>query len=153
MAAGASKLSIYRYFGSKEGLFEAVVQDRSDGSHGRIAARLAELGGSGRDRLLAAFDVLLELNAERRFLGCPVINAFTDTRGRPRNPAAGIARAHLDRYRELLAPLLREAEVADPAGTAGTLLLLIEGATVVSSVENRGDALRHARRAAEALVP
>ena len=153
MAAGASKLSIYRYFESKEGLFEAVVQDRSDNTHGRIAARLAAVGGSGRDRLLAAFDVLLDVNAERHFLGCPVINAVTDARGRKENPARTIARTHLDRYRDLLVGLLTEGGVTDPAGMAATLILLIEGATVVSTVEGSDAALRQARRAAEALIP
>ena len=152
MAAGASKLSIYRYFGSKEGLFAAVVQDRSAATHERIAGRLAEVGGSGRDRLLAAFDVLLDLNAERHFLGCPVINAVTDARGRAENPAKAIAREHLERYRELLIPLLIEAGVVDPSAIASTLIMLIEGSTVVSTVEGSDEALRQARRAAEALI-
>ncbi|WP_067675207.1 TetR/AcrR family transcriptional regulator [Nocardia miyunensis] len=148
-AANASPLTIYRYFESKEGLAEAVVRERSDRVHAWLAAGLAEVP-AGRARVTALFDLLTRWFAEQGFRGCAVVNYAADSRGG--DSARDITRGHLMRYRKLLQQLLTEAGVADPAPVARQLLLLVEGATVVTQIDGDGVAGADARVAAETLL-
>ncbi|GAA4236079.1 TetR/AcrR family transcriptional regulator [Actinomadura meridiana] len=148
--AGASKLSLYRYFRSKEGLVEAVVEERSARIHEWLVEETAH-APPGRARVLALFDALLRWFADEGYHGCAVMNAATETRGQT-SPVKAIARTHLRRYRQMLVEQLTEAGVADSEALAGQLLLLIEGASVVAVVEGPAVAGRDARRAAEALL-
>lgn len=148
--AGASKLSLYRYFRSKEGLLEAVTRERSARIHEWLL-RSTRDAPPGRDRVLALFDVLVGWYGENDYRGCAVLNTAAETRGRV--PAVReLAREHLGRYRDMLSDWLAEAGAAGPEALAGQLLVLIEGATMITSIEGRDTAGRDARRAAEALV-
>lgn len=148
--SGASKLSIYRYFQSKEGLVEAVLSARSNRIH-RWLLKRTEGAAPGRERVLALFDTLLAWYAEDGYRGCAVLNTATDARGGTPD-VRGLARNHLARYREFLAEQLRVAGVREPESLAGRLLVLIEGATVITAVEGDTRAGHDARRAAELLV-
>lgn len=148
--SGASKLSIYRYFESKEGLIAAAVRARSDRVHHWLVRR-TETVPPGRERVIAVFDLLLEWYGEVGYRGCAVMNAATDTRG-GRPDVRALAAAHLARYRTFLADQLRAAGVGEPAALARRLLVLIEGATVISAVDGDPQAGGDARRAAEILL-
>ncbi|NLU76226.1 TetR/AcrR family transcriptional regulator [Streptomyces sp. HNM0575] len=148
--AGASKLTIYRYFGSKDGLVEAVMERRSARIHDWLARRLAD-APPGRERVLALFDTLAHWYAERDYRGCAVVNTSVETR-HGEGPVRELTRRHLTRYRELLSELLADCGVARPVPLARQLLLLIEGSTVVSAIEGDPGAGRDARAAAEALL-
>jgi AcrR family transcriptional regulator len=148
-AANASQLTVYRYFQSKEGLAEAVVRERSDRIHAWLLAELADIP-AGRARVLALFDLLTRWFAEQGFRGCAVINYAADSRGG--RTARDVTRRHLERYRNLLEELLSESGVSAPGPLARQLLLLIEGATVVTQIDGHGVAGDDARSAAEALL-
>ncbi|NUP52292.1 MAG: TetR/AcrR family transcriptional regulator [Catenulispora sp.] len=147
-AAGASKLSLYRYFPSKAELVRAMLTEHSDRIHAWLARRTA--AARGPERVLAVFDVLTEWFAQPGYHGCAIVNGVTDTRADPE--VAAIARTHLHRYLDLLEELLADADVADPAALARQLLVLIEGASVVVTIEGTIDAGADARKAAAVLV-
>jgi AcrR family transcriptional regulator len=132
-AAGASKLTIYKNFGSKDGLVEAVLTDRTQ----RVRAwhnQAVEQADPGRDRVLAVFDLVASWYAEAGFRGCAMMNAATEDRGRDGAPRR-LAQAHLAFYRDLFHRLLTEAGVRDPDTTARQLVVVLEGATLISAVE------------------
>ncbi|MFJ4655382.1 TetR/AcrR family transcriptional regulator [Nocardia sp. NPDC088792] len=147
--SNASQLTIYRYFGSKEGLAAAVVRERSDRIHTWLEASLTDIP-PGRDRVVALFDLLTRWFAEQRFRGCAIVNYAADSRGD--QPVTDVTRRHLQRYRELLERLLTETGVPAPEPLARQLLLLIEGATVVTQIDGTGEAGADARIAAESLL-
>jgi AcrR family transcriptional regulator len=148
--AGASKLSLYRYFPSKAELVRAMLTEHSDRIHAWLERKTAAAGGSGVERVLAVFDVLTEWFAQPGYHGCAIVNGITDTRADPE--VAAIARAHLHRYRALLEDRLAGIPVADPVALARQLLLLIEGASVVVTIEGTTGAGADARAAAAALL-
>lgn len=163
--AGVSKLSLYRHFGSKDGLVAEVLAARSDSFHSWLQARVecavveCVADDTPRGRVLAVFDALCEWYAEAGFRGCAIVNGATDTRGdEGENSGAmsgetsAIAQRHLARYQELFEAELDSMGVSDPAGLARQLLLLLEGATVVAAIERSPEAGRYARRAAEILM-
>jgi AcrR family transcriptional regulator len=148
-ASSASQLTIYRYFGSKEGLAAAVARERSDRVHAWLQRRLDGVP-AGPDRVITLFDLLIDWFGERGFRGCAVVNYATDNRGG--GTEHEITRGHLTRYRALLERLLAEAGISDPAPLARQLLLLIEGVTVVSLIDGDAAAGADARAAAQALL-
>ncbi|MBO2456015.1 TetR/AcrR family transcriptional regulator [Actinomadura violacea] len=149
--ASASKLSLYRYFPSKELLVQAMLTEHSDRIHAwldRGTAAASEAAGPGR--VLAVFDLLIDWFAQPGYHGCTVVNTVTDTRADIE--IAAIARRHLVRYRALLEDRLDGLGLADPAAVARQLLLLIEGASVVTAIDGAPAAGQDARDAARRLL-
>jgi AcrR family transcriptional regulator len=130
--ATASKLTIYRYFRSKEGLVMAVLRARSDQIHEWLERGIRDVA-PGRDRVFTLFDLLAGWYQQEGFMGCAVLNAAIDTRG-DSGVIRELAREHLARYLGLLRRCLVEAGVGDPTVLARQLLVLIEGATMVNFV-------------------
>ncbi|HZX01744.1 TetR/AcrR family transcriptional regulator [Kribbella sp.] len=130
-AAGASKLTIYKNFGSKEGLVEAVLTDRTQ----RVRAwhhEAVESAAPGRAQVLAVFDLIATWYAEPRYRGCAMMNAATEDRGHDGAPRR-LAQDHLRFYRDLFERLLAGAR--DPEATARQLVVVLEGATLISAID------------------
>jgi AcrR family transcriptional regulator len=149
-AAGASKLTIYKNFGSKDGLVEAVLTDRTH----RVRAwqeQAVEQAETGRDRVLAVFDLVASWYAEAGFRGCAMMNAATEDRGQDGAPRR-LAQDHLTFYRDLFRRLLTEADVRDPDTTARQLVVVLEGATIISAVDRDPGLGAEARVIVETLL-
>ncbi|WP_433709594.1 TetR/AcrR family transcriptional regulator [Nocardia sp. CA-084685] len=147
--AHASKLSIYRYFPSKTELVESMLKEHSDRIHAWLLRKTAD-AHEGQERVLSVFDLLIAWFAQPGYRGCTVVNTVTDTRADP--AISAIARRHLARYRKMLETRLIEAGITSPEALARQLLLLIEGASVVSTIEESSDSGADARLAAEHLL-
>ena len=147
--AGVSKETLYRHFGSKDGLVQAVLEKRSH----RVARWLREAaetaGDDPVDQLAAVFDALGRWYAEPSFRGCAIVNAATQRRSAPAGPAAY---QHLSRHLSLLREIAARAGAANPGALARQLLVLVEGATVVADHLGEGDIARDARDAALTLL-
>jgi AcrR family transcriptional regulator len=148
--AGVSKLTIYRHFGSKDGLLGEVLAQRSDRVHAWLRD-VVELPDDPLERILAVFDAFGGWYAEQGFRGCAMVNAATQAPV-DAGPARAAARIHLERYRELLAALAADAALAEPERLARQLLILLEGATVVAAIDGTPAAAGDARQAAAALL-
>jgi AcrR family transcriptional regulator len=149
-AASASKASIYKNFGSKEGLVEATLSYRSKRVHRWLADGTAHLA-PGKQRVLGVFDLLIEWFTQDDFRGCAMISAAAEQR--VSDPMiTQLARRHLQAYRDFLSQQLRDADVRDPEQLASRLLILIEGATTISAIDGDAAAGQQARALAEELV-
>ncbi|HZE39221.1 MAG TPA: TetR/AcrR family transcriptional regulator [Stackebrandtia sp.] len=146
---GASKQTLYRHFGSKDGLIAAVLEARSR----RVTAWLraaAEAGSSPAERLAAVFDALGSWYAEPGFRGCAIVNAATQHHDDP--PRAAVAR-HLERYLDLLRGIASDAATREPEALARQWLLLLEGSIVLADHHGWGGASADvAKRAATDLL-
>jgi AcrR family transcriptional regulator len=153
--AGASKLSLYRNFPSKEDLAADVVSRRSERIHEWLRRETAD-APMGVERVLSIFDLLIDWFSRPEYRGCAVVNAVTDARGDEAPALRRSARRHLERYRELLRERISESGVTDAAAVdrlASHLLLLIEGATSVTVVDGESSrAGADAREAAATLL-
>jgi AcrR family transcriptional regulator len=149
--AGVSKLTIYRHFGSKEGLLDEVLRQRSD----QVLAWLQAATDRPNDpleRLLAVFDALHGWYTEARFRGCAIVNAATQSAA-PRSPARLVAPNHLGRLLDLLTTLAADAGAHEPALAGRQLLILLEGATLVAALTGDADAATDARELARKVLP
>jgi len=149
-AAGASKLTVYKNFGSKDGLVEAVLTDRTR----RVRAwqnHAVEQAGTGREKILAVFDLIASWYAEAGFRGCAMMNAATEDRGQDGAPRR-LAQDHLAFYRDLFRRLLTETDARDPETTARQLVIVLEGATLISAVDRDPGLGAEARVIVETLL-
>ncbi|MFD7159302.1 TetR/AcrR family transcriptional regulator [Kribbella sp. NPDC059898] len=147
-AAGASKLTIYKNFGSKEGLVEAVLTDRTQ----RVRAwhhEAVDAAPPGRAQVLAVFDLIATWYAEAGFRGCAMMNAATEDRGQDGAPRR-LARDHLRFYRELFERLLADAR--EPEVIARQLVVVLEGATLISAIDQDPGLGAEARVIVETLL-
>lgn len=149
-AVGASKETLYRHFGSKDGLVRAVLEARSDRVTRWLADAADAAGPDPADQLAAVFDALGRWYAEPEFRGCAIVNAATQQHG---DPARAVAARHLDRHLDLLTGIAARAGTPDPRRMGRQLLMLLEGATVVADHhDTNGATAEHAKQAALVLL-
>jgi AcrR family transcriptional regulator len=132
-AAGTAKTTLYRAFGSKDGLVEAVLE--SEGRAWRMWF-LTEIDGPGGPALtrLHRIGPALRLWFEREdFYGCPFINAVGEN-DKTDNRMRSLAIAHKKIVLDRLAALCAEAGLQEPMQVAHSLGLVIDGAIVAALV-------------------
>jgi AcrR family transcriptional regulator len=128
-SVGASKETLYRHFGSKDGLIAAVLQARSDRNTAWLRRAAEAAGDDPAAQLTAVFAVLGEWFDQPNYRGCALVNAATQ---RHFEPAHSMVVQHLDRYQALLTEIAAAAGVADPDRVGRQLLMLLEGAIVMA---------------------
>lgn len=117
------------------------------------SARERVLAASARERVLAVFDAYIDHAQSgyvHGFRGCGLLNAAAELpAGAPGREAV---RRHKEQVESILAEHLRDAGVADPAGTAEHCAFLLEGAMSRAGLEGGPGRLTHARALAAALM-
>jgi AcrR family transcriptional regulator len=146
---GVSKETLYRHFGTKDGLVVAMLEARSERVTGWLAEAAAAAGPDPADELTAVFDALQGWYEEPVFRGCAMLNAAAQHHV---DEVRTITARHLDRYLELLTGIASRAGAAEPEVLGRQLLMLVEGATVVADQHGPAGVGEHARRAALALL-
>jgi AcrR family transcriptional regulator len=150
-AADTAKTTLYKLFGSKEGLVEKVLEREGETWRGWFLAEIDGPGGAPMDRLMRIGPVLRSWFSRENFYGCPFINAVGESDkadDRMRNLALAHKRIVLARLTELCA----DAGVAEPAQTAHTLGLVIDGAIVAALVTHDPAVAENAGRACRAIL-
>ncbi|TMR92353.1 TetR/AcrR family transcriptional regulator [Nonomuraea basaltis] len=146
---GVSKETLYRHFGTKDGLVQAMLEARSDRVVSWLAEAVAAAGEDPADQLAAVFDALQQWYDEPAFRGCAMVNAAAQHHV---EAVRAITTRHLGRHLDLLTGIAARAGAADPHLLGRQLLMLVEGATVVAAHQDPAEAGGHARRAALTLL-
>ncbi|HEX6354058.1 TetR/AcrR family transcriptional regulator [Actinophytocola sp.] len=146
---GVSKETLYRHFGAKDKLVQAVLESRSDKVTRWLRSAAESAGDDPFDQLAAVFDALAGWHAEPTFRGCAILNAAAQQH---EGPPRAVARRHLDRRLELLTDIARRAGVTDPTTVGRQLLTLVSGATTLADHRGDTDAAVVAKQAALALL-
>lgn len=145
-------MSLYRHFGSKEGLVKAFLHDTDARSRAKFQREIERVASTGKERVLAAFDVLGAVIADPGYRGCTFINVSVEMAD-PYHPFVDIAVAHKAFMRAIFARYLAEAGVRETEPLATQLLLLMDGVFVRAQMHaDHDDAAPHGRRAAEVLL-
>ena len=131
-AAGASKMTLYARFGSKEALVRAVLREEGAGWGGAFFAVLAEADDPA-ERLRRVVPALAGWFQGERFYGCAFMNAVAEhTKGE-----AWLRELAAEHHREILAFLGAQAAAAghaEPALVARQVLLLMDGMIAAAMV-------------------
>lgn len=149
--AGTAKTSLYKHFGSKEQLIEAVLEREGAAWRSWFFTEMGKIEGGPEERLLAVFDILATWFRDPNFFGCPFINAlgeFDINNARLRRLLA----AHKTHLNGWIAAQAEMAGARDPQAIVAQFTLLIDGAIVAAQASGNADYARHARDLAALLI-
>jgi AcrR family transcriptional regulator len=150
-AAGTTKMSLYKYFPSKDDLVLAHLRRSREAMLNRILAGIEARASEPRAKLLAVFMVFDELLSSPEFRGCPFINASAEF-AEAANPIQRAAVEFSDAFRQILADLARTAGAHNPEVLSQQLAMLISGAIVSEQMRRQSGAMRIVSAAAEILI-
>jgi AcrR family transcriptional regulator len=131
--AKTAKTTLYRIFGSKEGLIEAVLENEGQRWRDWLIGGIEAGNASPRTKLMRIFPLLKEWFSEERFYGCPFINAIGE-----HDKADERLRAITIRHKSIVLSrierLAAEADVTNPGALAHQIGLLSDGAIIAAMV-------------------
>lgn len=149
--AGVAKMTLYKIFGSKDRLVEAVLAEEGARWRGWFLSALTRGEAGPREKLERIFPLLREWFEDKRFYGCPFINAVGE-HDKNDDRLRTLALAHKAAILSAIAGLCEQAGAAEPAQVAHQIGLLIDGA-IVAVMVTRDPALSDvAAQAAAALL-
>jgi AcrR family transcriptional regulator len=143
--SGASTRTLYKHFGSRDGLVLAVLERR----HRDFLGRLEAQGGAGNP-VGGLFDALGQWLVEHGARGCMLLRARSEYAGANANVVALVRRQKQEFEREIAGRVQAALGHADAELTT-QIWLLFEGATAVASVAELS-VVGAAKRAADVLL-
>jgi AcrR family transcriptional regulator len=127
-AAGVTKRTLYKQFGSKAALFEEWLRVRDERTRAALFGAVDRVASEPVDQLLALFDVLAMLPAQPGFHGCPFSRALIELDNAAANAASRrIAAQHKDALLIWFGERASAAGITDPQTLAEEIALLYEG--------------------------
>ena len=150
-AAKTTKMTLYRYFPSKDDLIVAFLHKRDEDFRAWFVAQVEGKADKPKDKLVALFDVINEWMAIPEFRGCAFINASAEfpLEG---NPVHQVSAEFYDKFRSYIADLATQCGARDPASLAFQLSLLVEGAIVSEQMKKQSGSAQQAKQAAIMLI-
>lgn len=163
-SAGVAKMSLYKHFGSKDGVLVEVLRRQHERLYARLRTAAEQRAKDPLGRLLAVFDALEEVygstgvgpatagrGAAGQFRGCPFINAAAELAD-PAHAARAVCADHKHAIRGYLALQAEAAGLPEPQRVADQLALLLDGAVVRMVMTRSDEPVRAARAAAERVL-
>jgi AcrR family transcriptional regulator len=150
-AANTAKTTLYKVFGSKDGLVEAVLEREGRTWRAWFLNELDGSGGAPIERLRRIGPILKIWFDREDFYGCPFINAVAES-DKSDDRMRSLAIAHKQVVLGRLSALCREAGLADPDQVAHTLGIVIDGAIVAALITRNPAAADAADRACKAIL-
>lgn len=130
---GVAKMTLYKYFPTKEDLIVECLQYLDDCYRSRSSDDI-DWSSPPRDRLLSVFDSLREWFSAPSFRGCAFVNAtveLADTSPAVRNAVL----EHKHATRAWVVKLVEECGLPNTNFVASQIAQLIEGATIAALLE------------------
>jgi AcrR family transcriptional regulator len=131
--AGVAKTTLYKNFGSKDGLVEAVLEREGKAWRDWFIGEIDGGGGCAAERLARLAPALKQWFGRADFYGCPFINAVGES-DKTDHRLRSLAIAHKKIVLERIASLCAEAGCRSPVEVAHALGLIIDGAIVAALI-------------------
>ena len=149
--AGVAKASMYAHFESKDDLVAACLDKRISAWRAHVEEHLRRSPLDARGKLLAFFDLQVELVRSPEFRGCPLQSVGTEIAD-PAHPAKVVIAGHRRWLHDLVTTLAADAGLQPVGEVAGALIVLYDGASAAALVDGRAEMASHARWAVERLI-
>ncbi|PXY33735.1 TetR/AcrR family transcriptional regulator [Prauserella flavalba] len=150
--AGVTKKTLYDRFGSKDALIAHYLRRRDERWREHVIRVVEQRGRiAPARRLLLVFDALEQWIAEENPRGCAFVNAHAELPDAA-HPGRDVIREQKQWLLEYLRTLAREVGVRNPRKLATSLLVLIEGANVTSTLGVVPGAVGNAKEVAKQLI-
>lgn len=129
--AGVTKRTLYYHFASKDDLIATYLQVREQPNLSRFRSWYDEADGSAADKARAVFRNLAAAARHPKWKGCAFLRTSAELASMPGHPAIRIGAAHKKDFERWFADMFEVEGVADPAGLARQIVLLLDGSFAV----------------------
>jgi len=149
--ACTAKTTLYKVFGSKDALVEAVLEAEGLAWRDWFIQRLKAHQSKPATKLAGVFEILEIWFHSERFYGCPFINAVGEGRKND-DRMRDIAIKHKKIVLTELEGLARKAGASNPSRLTHELALLMDGAIVTAMITKDPSVARTAGHAAKIVI-
>ena len=149
--AGTTKMTLYKYFHSKEGLILEVLQKSHQDFEDWLSNKLTQNTKKPAEKLQKLFDFIEEWVAAPDFRGMAFLKASAEFPNEE-NAVHRLSAEQSLQFRRYLSGLAAGASVKDADGLALQLSLLIEGAMQAEQMNRGSGAIKYAKKAAKILI-
>ncbi len=147
--AGTTKMTLYKYFGSKEDLILEVLKSGHQDFQTWLSEKLSAKKPS--EKINKLFDFIEEWVTAPSFRGMGFIKASAEF---PNEESAvhQLSSAQSRQFRQFIASIALEAKIKDAEGLALQLSLLFEGAVQAEQMKRGSGSMKYAKKAAKILI-
>jgi AcrR family transcriptional regulator len=149
--AGTTKMTLYKYFKSKEILILEVMQQGHQEFHAWLNNKLDQFNKQPSEKIQKLFDFIEEWVTAPDFRGMAFIKASAEFPNEE-NVIHKLSAEHAREFRNYIASLASQARVLEPEALALQLSLLIEGAIQAEQMKRGSGAIKYAKKAAKILI-
>lgn len=147
--AGTTKMTLYKYFGSKESLILEVLKQSHNDFQNWLNERL--MGKQPDEKLDKLFDFIEEWVSKPDFRGMGFLKASAEFPDEA-SPIHQLSSDQSLQVRQFIASLAKDASIQDADGLALQLSLLLEGAIQAEQMKRGSGAIKYAKKAAKILI-
>jgi len=149
--AGTTKMTLYKYFRTKEDLILEVLRKGHQDFHSWLHEKLSKSARQPSEKLKKLFDFIEEWVTAPDFQGMAFIKASAEFPNED-SPVHRLSAEQSRQFRDYLAGLASAAGIRDAEGLALQLSLLIEGAIQAEQMKRGSGAVAYAKQAAKILI-
>ena len=149
--AGTTKMTLYKYFRSKEDLILEVMQKAHQDFQSWLNDNLNRSSKQPSEKIQNLFDFIEEWVTSPNFRGMAFIKASAEFPNEE-SPIHKLAAEQAKALRIYIASLANEAGFADAEGLSLQLSMLIEGAIQAEQMKRGSGAVKYAKKAAKILI-
>jgi AcrR family transcriptional regulator len=149
--AGTTKMTLYKYYRSKEDLVLEVLKKSQSDFQGWLDEKLNANSKKPSDKIQQLFDFIEEWITSPSFLGVAFIKASAEFPNEE-NPIHQLSSKQSREFRQYINQLASEANIKDAEGLALQLSLLFEGAVQAEQMKRGSGAIKYAKKAAKILI-
>lgn len=150
-SAGIAKMTLYKYFKSKEQLIVEYLKKHDDNLRQGLFERLPSAKDKPSEALENLIDAVMEWIADPEFKGFAFINAFVEF-PQAESQVNQVSVEFAQALRASISHIAARSGIKKPEILALQLSLLIEGAAMAEQMQRGSGAIQHAREAANILI-
>lgn len=149
--AGTTKMTLYKYFRSKENLILEVLEKGHQDFQDWLNDKLNSSSKKPSEKLQKLFEFIEEWVTSPDFHGMGFIKASAEFPSEE-NPVHQLSSEQSRQFRQYISSLASDADIQDADGLALQLSLLFEGAVQAEQMKRGSGALKYAKKAAKILI-
>lgn len=149
--SGTTKMTLYKYFKSKEDLILEVMQKGHQDFQRWLNDNLNRSSKQPAEKIQKLFDFIEEWVTSPDFRGMVFIKASAEFPNEE-SPVHKLSAEHSKEFRNYIAGLANDAGITDADGLSLQLSLLIEGAIQAEQIKRGSGAAKYAKKAAKILI-
>jgi len=149
--AGTTKMTLYKYFKSKEDLILEVLEQGHQDFQTWLNDNLNQSSKQPADKIQKLFDFIEEWVTSPDFRGMAFIKASAEFPNEE-SPVHKLSADHAKEFRSYIATLAVDAAITDSESLALQLSMLIEGAIQAEQMKRGSGAVKYAKKAAKILI-